>query len=99
MSNKITVPDIGDFESVEIIEILVKKGDQIKKMRQSWLISELSVLTVGAAAKRDRTSARLKIPKLANSVSFFNVIPVRLQKVMPDSKRSHRELFQTYPGI
>ena len=31
MSNKITVPDIGDFESVEIIEILVKKGDQIKK--------------------------------------------------------------------
>ena len=31
MSNNITVPDIGDFESVEIIEILVKKGDQIKK--------------------------------------------------------------------
>ena len=31
MINKITVPDIGDFESVEIIEILVKKGDQIKK--------------------------------------------------------------------
>ena len=31
MINKIIVPDIGDFESVEIIEILVKKGDQIKK--------------------------------------------------------------------
>ena len=31
MIKKITVPDIGDFESVEIIEILVKKGDQIKK--------------------------------------------------------------------
>ena len=29
--NKITVPDIGDFESVEIIEILVKPGDTIKK--------------------------------------------------------------------
>ena len=31
MANKILVPDIGDFEKVEIIEILVKKGDKIKK--------------------------------------------------------------------
>ena len=31
MSKQITVPDIGDFENVEIIEILVKQGDTIKK--------------------------------------------------------------------
>ena len=31
MTTKITVPDIGDFENVEIIEILVKPGDTIKK--------------------------------------------------------------------
>ena len=31
MSTEIPVPDIGDFESVEIIEILVKIGDVIKK--------------------------------------------------------------------
>ena len=31
MSNNITVPEIGDFDSVEIIEVLVKVGDQIKK--------------------------------------------------------------------
>ena len=31
MSEVITVPDIGDFESVEIIEVLVKEGDAIKK--------------------------------------------------------------------
>ena len=31
MSTEISVPDIGDFESVEIIEILVKSGDVIKK--------------------------------------------------------------------
>ena len=31
MSTEISVPDIGDFESVEIIEILVKPGDVIKK--------------------------------------------------------------------
>ena len=31
MSEKLLVPDIGDFEDVEVIEILVKQGDQIKK--------------------------------------------------------------------
>jgi pyruvate dehydrogenase E1 component len=31
MSIEISVPDIGDFESVEIIEILVKPGDVVKK--------------------------------------------------------------------
>jgi pyruvate dehydrogenase E1 component len=31
MTLNITVPDIGDFESVEIIEVLVKVGDQINK--------------------------------------------------------------------
>ena len=29
MATEISVPDIGDFESVEIIEILVKSGDII----------------------------------------------------------------------
>ena len=31
MSINVTVPDIGDFEKVEIIEILVQSGDNIKK--------------------------------------------------------------------
>ena len=31
MSDKVLVPDIGDFEKVEIIEVLVKPGDKIKK--------------------------------------------------------------------
>ena len=31
MATKITVPDIGDFENVEIIEILTKPGVIIKK--------------------------------------------------------------------
>ena len=31
MSEKLLVPDIGDFEEVEVIEILVKKGDEIKE--------------------------------------------------------------------
>ena len=31
MATKISVPDIGDFENVEIIEVLVKSGDTVKK--------------------------------------------------------------------
>jgi Pyruvate/2-oxoglutarate dehydrogenase complex, dihydrolipoamide acyltransferase (E2) component, and related enzymes len=31
MAQKISVPDIGDFKDVEVIEILVKPGDNIKK--------------------------------------------------------------------
>ena len=30
MSQKLLVPDIGDFEKVEVIELLVKTGDKIK---------------------------------------------------------------------
>ena len=29
MSEKLVVPDIGEFEEVEVIELLVKPGDQI----------------------------------------------------------------------
>ena len=32
MSKKLLVPDIGDFENVEVIEILVREGQEIKKM-------------------------------------------------------------------
>ena len=31
MAREISVPDIGDFENVEIIEILIKPGDTINK--------------------------------------------------------------------
>ena len=34
MAQNISVPDIGDFKDVEVIEVLVKPGDKIKKMIQ-----------------------------------------------------------------
>ena len=37
MNLDLLVPDIGDFENVEIIEILVKKGQKINKMIQLLL--------------------------------------------------------------
>ena len=32
MAIQLKVPDIGDFEQVEIIEVIVKAGDKIKKI-------------------------------------------------------------------
>ena len=31
MNEKLLVPDIGEFENVEVIELLVKEGQEIKK--------------------------------------------------------------------
>ena len=31
MNQQLLVPDIGDFEEVEVIEVLVKVSDKIKK--------------------------------------------------------------------
>ena len=31
-TTKITIPDMGDFKDVEVIEVLVKKGQTVKKM-------------------------------------------------------------------
>ena len=31
MSEKLLVPDIGEFENVEVIELLVNEGQEIKK--------------------------------------------------------------------
>ncbi len=33
MKKDILVPDIGDFDNVEIIEVLVKEGQKIQKKR------------------------------------------------------------------
>ena len=35
MMREVTVPDIGDFKNIPIIEILVKPGDRVQTLRQS----------------------------------------------------------------
>ena len=34
MTEKLLVPDIGDFENVEVIELLVKEGQEIQGNHQ-----------------------------------------------------------------
>ena len=37
MNQQLLVPDIGDFEEVEVIEVLVKVADKIKKNDPWWI--------------------------------------------------------------
>ena len=45
MVTKITVPDIGDFNNIEIIEILVKSRDIIKKYEK--ILAEIEKIIKG----------------------------------------------------
>ena len=42
MAEKLLVPDIGDFENVEVIELLVEEGQEIKKNDPVITIFKLS---------------------------------------------------------
>ena len=44
-SNEVKVPDIGDFKSVEVIEVLVKPGDKVAK-EQSLITLESDKATM-----------------------------------------------------
>ena len=43
-SQKIVVPNIGDFKDVEIIEVLVSPGQKIKKTTQLLLLKVINLV-------------------------------------------------------
>ena len=74
MSTEISVPDIGDFESVEIIEILVKPGDVVKKNDPIvTLESDKSSVEVPSPFAGKISSLKVKI---GDKVSKGNVLAV-----------------------
>ena len=47
MTEKLLVPDIGDFENVEVIELLVKEGQEIKKNISNKMAESQEKIIVG----------------------------------------------------
>ena len=101
MSQNITVPDIGDFDSVEIIEILVKVGDQINKNDPIvTLESDKSSVEVPSPFAGKISELKIKIgdkvskgsllAKLENSLSDNNT-EVEDQKSMPVIEKEIKE--------
>ena len=74
MSTEISVPDIGDFESVEIIEILVKPGDIIKK-NDPIVTLESDKSSVEVPSPFAGKISSLKV-KMGDKVSKGNVLAV-----------------------
>ena len=72
MSNEISVPDIGDFDNVEIIEILVKTGDVVKK-NDPIVTLESDKSSVEVPSPFDGKISSLKV-KIGDKVSKGSVL-------------------------
>ena len=69
---KITVPNIGDFEEVEVIEVLVEKGQEIKK-DESVITLESDKSSVEVPSNFSGTIKQINI-KVGDKVSEGTVI-------------------------
>tara|TARA_B100002052_G_scaffold80560_1_gene73695 strand:+ start:811 stop:1617 length:807 start_codon:yes stop_codon:yes gene_type:complete len=72
MANNILVPDIGDFEKVEIIEVLVKKGDRVKK-NDSIVTIESDKSSVEVPSTEEGLVENVKV-KLGDKVSKGDIL-------------------------
>ena len=75
MAQNISVPDIGDFKDVEIIEVLVKPGDQIKKDDPIVTIeSDKSSLEIPSPSAGEIKDLKVKIGDKVSEGSILAII-------------------------
>ena len=75
MVQKISVPDIGDFKDVEVIEILVKPGDQIKKDDPIVTIeSDKSSVEIPSPANGEIKDLKVKVGDKVSEGSVLAII-------------------------
>ena len=98
MATKITVPDIGDFESVEIIEILVKPGDTISKNDPVvTLESDKSSVEVPSPFAGKISELKVKIGDKVSKGSVLALIDAEKAKVEQQSSEQEKE--KTKPPV
>ena len=87
MSQIISVPDIGDFDSVEIIEVLVKVGDLINKDDPIvTLESDKSSVEVPSPVTGKITELNIKIGDKVSKGSLLAKIENELANAEPEKK-------------
>ena len=96
MATEISVPDIGDFESVEIIEILVKPGDTINKNDPIvTLESDKSSVEVPSPFAGKISSLKVKI---GDKVSKGNVLAlIEAEETKPEQESKEQKKEETKP--
>jgi pyruvate dehydrogenase E1 component len=89
MAQNISVPDIGDFDSVEIIELLVKVGDQIK-IDDPIVTLESDKSSVEVPSPYDGKILELNV-KVGDKVSKGSLL-VKLENSSSDSNEKKEKL-------
>ena len=75
MAQNISVPDIGDFKDVEVIEVLVKPGDQVKKNDPIVTIeSDKSSLEIPSPSSGEIKDLKVKIGDKVSEGSILATI-------------------------
>ena len=91
MAQNISVPDIGDFKDVEVIEVLVKPGDQINKNDPIVTIeSDKSSLEIPSPAAGEIKSLKVQI---GDKVSEGTVLAtIENGKLSADKKENTKDI-------
>ena len=96
MLNKVLVPDIGDFKNVEIIEVLVKTGDKIKKNDSiATLESDKSSVEVPSTAEGTVENVNIKI---GDKVSKGDLL-ITLKDTVQSEEKSKENLAEKIPPV
>ncbi|MDB3888459.1 pyruvate dehydrogenase (acetyl-transferring), homodimeric type [Candidatus Pelagibacter sp.] len=105
MTEKLLVPDIGDFESVEVIELLVKEGQEIKKNDPiitiesdkssveipSTFSGRVESIKVKVGDKVSKGDLLLNILSSNKSTSISKIIPKDTENLIQEAENSLKE--------
>ena len=92
MKKDILVPDIGDFENVEIIEVLVKEGQKIQKNDSIvTLESDKSSVEVPSTEEGNVLKILVKVgDKVSKGDKLVEIQSASEKKPEPEKKRSQK---------
>ena len=94
MTKDLLVPDIGDFEKVEIIEVLVKVGDKIKK-NESLVTLESDKSSVEVPSTEDGIIESVNV-KVGDKVSKGHLLAT-LESLRPTEEKPKKILEEKLP--
>ena len=90
MAQNISVPDIGDFKDVEVIEVLVKPGDKINKNDPVVTIeSDKSSLEIPSPSSGEIKDLKVKIGDKVSEGSILATIENGQVTPTPKKKRNN----------
>ena len=93
MAQNISVPDIGDFKDVEVIEVLVKPGDQINKNDPIVTIeSDKSSVEIPSPAAGEIKDLKVKIGDKVSEGSVLATIENGQAASAPKEKKIEKEV-------